>query len=284
MPINSLSELLNAGRNGESFDAHFYKTSLPNGAAGDWLDLSMGAGIPKYNAYVGGQLEATPYIGSANNGVYLGANPPEGKSRYVSAYQFNCGVAAAMPALFLPCDYLMAYPLVDGDSTDLQEMDNTQTLPRYQDGFGVQCFAVVTTPMAANTILTITYTNSDGVSGRTITASLIASSVTGVIASSQGQTGLGKSPFFPLASGDKGIRQIDSVQLSTGAGGFFALVLVRPLDYVQMVEAVAAEIDTIPMLAKSTEIKQGAYINFLCNKATTTALQPLSGFIETIWQ
>jgi hypothetical protein len=53
-----------------------------------------------------------------------------------------CGSASGLPINLTLCDFLLYYPSVDDSVLDVQTLDNTVTLPRYQDGKGVQVIAV----------------------------------------------------------------------------------------------------------------------------------------------
>jgi hypothetical protein len=225
------------------------------------------------------QFAATPLIGSGNDGVYLGP----GSDRYLSKIGLHSTSATIAPATFVLCDYLMHYPLVDGDDTAQQDLDNTATLPRYTSGDGVQCMAVCTTPMASNVTCTVSYTNSAGVSGRLVTFNLLATTVVGCIVSTPSAANVA-SPFIPLASGDKGMRSIESITLAAGAGGFFALVLVKPLATVNMREQnTFTEMEGIRQRASMPSIKDGAYLNFIYQSNNTGSAVPLRGFLEFAW-
>lgn len=290
MAINNIRRFADAiATDGSTWTSWFHKTSTPvSGVNNAWIDLSMGAGTPKYNAYVGGQATATQFTGNGNDGVYMGPNPPSGKKRYVNTVMLQSTSASAAPATILMCDYLMHYPLIDGDNLDQQDMDNTLTLPRYTSGEGVHCMLVMTTPMSANGTVTIKYTNSSGVSGRTSTSGIIFTTQTGqIVSSSNASLAAGsRSPFIPLNSGDKGIRSIESITLTGASGGFFAAVLVKPIMHVQMLETgVATEINTIQQKSCiAPTIENGAYINFIAFTGNVSGLQPFRGCIETSWQ
>lgn len=285
MPIKNIARFAKGiAEDGSYFDAFFHKTSTPTAVAGAWIDLSMGAGIPKYNAYVGGQAVATPLTGAGNDGIYLGANPASGKNRYISTVLLQGTSTSLAPAFVMIMDYLLCYPLIDGDNTDLQEMDNALTLTRYTTGDGVRCMAVCTTPMVADAIMTVSYTNQAGVAGRTSICRLVATANVGNIISAPDSSAVAgrRSPFIPLAGGDSGIRSIDGVTLSTGAGGFFALVLVKPLTHVQMLElGVACEIQHIQQRAGVIpKIENGAYLNMIALVNNTATIAPFRGHIQ----
>lgn len=285
--LTGVRALATALDNGATWTSWIHKTGGPTaGTAGRWCDASMGAGIPKYNAYVGSQLTATALANDGNAGIYLGPDPGAGLTRHINALQLQSTSTTLAPAWFVLADYVLFYPLVDGDSTDQQDMSNSATLPRYADGAGVQCMVVVTTPMAANAVATVSYTNQAGVAGRTSTFQVIASTNVGVIASSSDSSGAAGSvgPFIPLASGDTGIRSIESITLASGAGGFFALVLVRPLAHLQLRENVTAtEIMQLPQRATLPRVFDGAYLNFIYITNQTGTPTTLRGFVEFAW-
>jgi hypothetical protein len=160
----------------------------------------------------------------------------------------------------------MFYPLVDLDSVDVQETTAAATLPRYTDGVGVQIMPVITLPSTAATACTIVYTNEKGVAGRTTTFSLLAGATTGSIAASANLTGAAGSnaPFIPLASGDSGVRSIESVTMSAGVGGFACFVLVKPLVSISVPEInTCSELSFLADRFTLPRIQSGAFLNFI---------------------
>lgn len=116
---------------------------------------------------------------------------------------------------------------LDGTVTTAQTTNlPSAALPRFTSGVGVmaalECYALAGTTA---TTFTVSYTNEQGVSGCVSPAALFPASSTMVV---------GKLLFVPLASGDKGIRSVESVTLagSTGAAGNFGVTLFRPLSVV----------------------------------------------------
>lgn len=286
MGFSSVGELVRATEEtGASWTSFVHKTGGPASfGAGRWADMSMGAGTPKYNAYVGSQATATPLAGSGNDGINTGPVPSVGQQKRLTGLMLQSSSATLVPATFMLCDYLMHYPLIDGDSTDLQELDNTQSLPR--GGANVMAMVVCTTPMTSNAIMTVSYTNSAGVSGRTSVSSLIASSVVGCIVSGSNSSGAAGSvsPFIPLDGGDVGIRSVESVTLTTGAGGFFALVLVRPLVSTVLLETgVAAETSLFTQRASLPVIQDGAFLNFIYLAGRSGTAVPFRAGLDFAW-
>lgn len=246
---------------------YFYKSSTPSaGAARYFIDCNQTSGQPKYNPFAGSELTATPLVGSGNSGIYCGTFEVE-KSKFISKITLNqSNTTAASPNFIFLNDYLMFYPLIDCDNLDAQIMDNTNTLPRYQGGEGVRIVLVGTAPMTSIVSVTVTYTNSDGVSGRTSTADIIPSTAIGVCATAAGSGGTTSqsTPFWPLADGDKGVRSIESIQFAASAGGFLCACLVKPITQIMSYE------DNVPVESQSgfsilnpPQIYEGAYLNFL---------------------
>lgn len=287
MPFRNVLDVARAAaETGGEWQSFFWKTGGVAAGAGRWVDTSVGAGIPIYNPYAGAALAATPMIGSGNRGIYTGPEPAPGQTKHLFAMQ-SATSAGGTPLYLLLADYLLFYPLVDGDSTDSQTLDNTVTLPRYANGSGVQCMVVVSAPMVQNGTATMTYTNSAGVSGRTVQFGLLANSIIGALASGTNTSGASgsASPFVPLASGDTGIRSIQSITLNAATGGLLNFVLVLPLAHQQIREInTQAEKFMLPNAATLPTIESGAYLSFLANNATASGYTPLRGFLQFIWR
>ena len=118
----------------------------------------------------------------------------------------------------------------------------TAALTRYTSGEGVMAGIVIYTTVGTTaTTVTISYTNSAGVSGRTSTAT------------SFGGT-LFREPAIlipiPLEAGDTGIRSIESVTVTatTGTAGNFGVCLFKPLAMISLESATGA----MPLDAVST--------------------------------
>ena len=275
--LKSLSDAFEAGREWTSW---FHKTGGPSSVgAGRWADFSMGAGTPKYNAYVGVQQEFTPLYNAGNEGIHLGPDQA-GYLRHLISAQIMTGQTTLAPATFMLLDYLGFYPLIDGDSTDQQDMTNPVALPRYSGG---QVMLVCTTPTAADVSGTMVYTNDQGVAGRSVTFGLQFSTFTGCILSAVTISNNAKSPFLPLASGDTGVKSIQSITLGGAAGGFFAAVIVAPLLTVPMREAITVEVQPINQKAQFPVIQNGAYLNWIYLVGGSGVATPFRGNLQFAW-
>jgi hypothetical protein len=126
----------------------------------------------------------------------------------------------------------------------------TAALTRYTSGEGVMAGIVIYTIIGTTqTTVTISYTNSAGVSGRTSTATTLGGGFyreTGVLLP------------IPLQAGDTGIRSIESVTLTatTGTAGNFGVCLYKPLAMISLESATGA----MPLDSVST----GGIIGSLC--------------------
>lgn len=274
--MNRIKDIIDGIDEGKIHTSSFRKVPSQATTAGVWCDLSMASGNPVPNFYTGIQLSATVLDG--NKGIYAG------NGNFLFEILAYAGSTNAAPSTLLVCDYLLFYPQVDMDSVDLQTLDNTVTLPRYETGEGVRAFLVAQYPYIGGAIFSATYTNSDGVSGRTTgtiranTAANISSFVhSGAVADSYGA-------FLPLQSGDKGVRYFESIQFNSPNGGLAALVLVKPL-YTTLIREFGSPTETncVKDSALIPEIKNGAYLNFIALPNASLSAVPIQGHITTIW-
>jgi hypothetical protein len=280
--IGELAESLHIeGANWQSF---FVKTSTPAPqVAGCWYDLSMGAGVPKYNAYVGNQAEATPLINVSNAAIYTGPTPPPGATKHLTSMSIAV-TANAAPVTFLLCDYLLAYPLIDGDDDGVQYLDNSQGLPRYSDGIGVVCAIFATSPMSGNGTATINFTDCDG-NSRTVTFGIRAASGIGasVVRCNTSGSDNSNGPFVPAPG--RGIRSIESFQFSPTVGGMMVLVLMKPLESIFVREQNTVTEKILPLHGVTLpRIHDDAFLDFLFCSGTANAPTQTRGFLTFAWR
>jgi hypothetical protein len=274
MPITHVNQLAEAADRFTNY-SYIVKTAVATSpATGRWVDASISTGIPKFNPYAGGALTATAMSGSGNAGIFTGPNSDLEKYIYRAGFNFTA-TNQAVPNYMVFCDYLLFYALVDLSDDAEQTMDNTVTLPRYVSGDGVRAMLVTTVGMdAVNNAITINYTNSDGVSGRTATMGVLSSITVGVmgLTSSSSTSANAVVPFFDLAEGDKGIRSVQSIQCSSSSGGFAALVLVKPLFNLTVCESdTGSEKNMVSEEFRPVRILNDAYLNFICKVGTNRA-------------
>lgn len=186
---------------------------------------------------------------------------------------------------FMLLDYLLYYPFIDGDTGETQPLDNTVMLPRYEDGRGVMVMPVCAAPTLATGAFTFEYINQAG-EVRTSPVNYVASSTPLTIATA-GVAHLSSSltqPFCALASGDTGVRQINSVTWSAQAGGLFNLVLVLPIATAAIREAnTMTEVAYIAHRPAPPIIEDGAYLNLIVRVAGSPATSTTTGYASFAW-
>lgn len=283
--IQNVEQLVQAELDGKERIYTWRKTPSQTTTAGLWFDLSMSPGrpVPKY------WFDAPPAIAkavsySSDGGLEHGGgvSPSE---KYLRLTTGIATVATALPLTMILCDYLLYYPSIDDSVLDEQIMDNTVTLPRYTDGKGVQVIAVSVAGRTGGARFYFTYTNSDGVSGRT---SKIAyqnnSAALGTLQNNGQNTNVSANPFLGLQDGDSGVRSIDSVVMLDADVGLMTLILVKPLGTSVIREITApAEKDYFLESGVIPRIYDDAYLSFICLPQGTLAATALMGDIKTIW-
>ena len=283
--ITGIKQLVDAELDGKERRYTWRKTPSQTTTAGLWFDLSMSPGrpVPKY------WFDAPPAIAkqityTADGGLEHGGgvSPSE---KYLRLTTGVATVATALPLTLILCDYLLYYPSIDDSVLDEQVMDNTVTLPRYIDGDGVQVIAVSVAGRTGGARFYFTYTNSDGVSGRTSQIAYQNSAAAlGTLQNSGANANASAMPFIGLQAGDTGVRSIDSVFMIDADVGLMTLILVKPLGTSVIREITApVEKDYFMEAGVIPRIYDDAYLSFLCLPQGTLAATALMGDIKTIW-
>lgn len=248
-----------------------------------WADTSMFQGIPSPNYYASSPLQAKA-LSRANGGIYHGASISPQK-KYLKKITTLCNSSSTLS--FILADYLMYYPFCDDSVDTPQVMDNTQTLPRYTSGEGVKIIAVSVASRIGNKSFTVTYTNSEGVSGRVtppVFQSAQALSNGAIISMPVTASTNGLTPFIQLQAGDTGVRSIESVQMTNVDVGLFTLALVKPL-------ATHAHFESTSPSEKDFSLSNGfvlpeiddeAYLGLLMGNGTVFNAAAFSGILEII--
>lgn len=284
MPLNTIGEVVNCELEGRVKDYIWRKTPSQTTITGLWFDLSMSPGMPPPQYYIGGILTATQLKQSTDGGFYYGTNVSPSE-RYLRKITTQSNVTTALPMNAILCDYLLFYPFIDEGTTDQQDMININTLPRYTDGKGVQVMAVQTNAGTGGQRFFFTYTNSDGVSGRTSsTITMNTSTTVGNIVGSSTATQGGASPFIGLQAGDSGVRSIESVTMLGIDTGLFSLVLVKPLVQTGFREiTVPYEKDFLVPTTELIRIYDDAFLGFVALPLGSLAATVLRGDLKVIW-
>ena len=211
--------------------------------------------------------------------------------------------AATGVGQFYLVDILGGYPYLDANSSSAQTCYNTNTLPRYTNGNGVRAMMVsggtgyVISTAAPTTVgatphnVAMTYTRAD--TGGTDTGRQMPVTVACTISAIQGHithSGVAASNYFPLplASGDRGIESIQTIQLSAGSGTaatYYHMILFKELAMIPVPAAnVYYERDFVNMMPSLERVVDGACLGliYVAGGATAGATTFL-GYVETAW-
>lgn len=265
--------------------------------ANDFIDYTYFAGNPPANFYASTPMEAA-YVES-NRGI----NIPNISGQFLKSITVMSAAASATGTSnqnqrLCLADYLLYYPFIDTDAVgEQQDTIATNSLSRYTDGAGVQMMAVGQSASSAVGTFTVSYTNQDGVSGRTSQSTFTkVIGGGGTIVSSSTNAVSGSHPFIGLQAGDTGVRSVESVTFTAAGGGLMSIVLVKPLFHFYSTQecrrtttgnlesyGAASQFESV-IHRNPVEIKQGAVLGVIgLGNAGSLASSILAGTLETIW-
>ena len=291
MAITSLDNLISSISDGKSLRMDWNKiTGAAAYTAGRWYDMSALNGTPIANAWAGTALnwvtcDETTGNGTQIFGIQNGGNVSTDIKHMINAAAVTA-VATGVPSQLMLVDMQGYYPGIAMNSATSQTLVGTPTL-RYTDGVGVRAALVVMTTTGATAHnLSMSYTNSASTAGRTlpVTVSCTASAITPHITHS-GTAANNYGPFLPLASGDVGIKSVQSVQLSASSlAGTAALVLYKPLLTIPLTTvSVTSERDFLNQIPSMPVIKDGACLTWLLfTGAAVAANTNFYGHLESV--
>lgn len=246
-----------------------------------WVDLSMASGNPNPQYYFAAPLAAQLLDGYA--GIFHGAGKAPATMSLATLGLMT--PSATMVGRYMLLDYPLYYTGIDGNNTNIQLLDNTTALPRYTDGAGLQVMAVFIAPSVGAGTFVFEYVNQAGVTRTSPVqvCSTTAGNIASIATAQPAVAGTPGGPFLSLASGDTGVRQINSVTFSVVSGGLLALVLVKPL-----ADLAIREINTPAEFASvqnrpPPKIEDDAYLNLICAPAGNIAAGALSGYATFVW-
>ena len=220
MAISSMDQLVAAMTAATAQNIPWHKTAAATEGAGTYFDLSQTAGQPGTMATPDAASSGgTSYTGSAAGGLPFTA-PTGGSSTYLAAFTATCSI----PANLYLTDRLWAcrgLSTTAGATTTVTGMSN---ITRYSSGIGAEIwYWCITAPSSGGSgTMTVSYTNSAGVSGRTCTITLGA----GTPPPTAGQCYVGS-----LQAGDTGVQSIQSVTNTSTSfvGGSHGLFVAKRL-------------------------------------------------------
>ena len=253
MAITSLDQLLAASNQLKSFG----KVSMTAKAAGTFQSLWTAAGLPAAGANPASLAMVIPT--SATAGALPFVNPATGLS-YISKISSSQQTIGTL----ILYDRIAHSSGLNGTLTTAQAV-NGAALTRHTTGEDVELFLEVYTATGATASnVTISYTNSAGVAGRTTPA--VAMQVTPVV---------GQMLPIPLQAGDTGIRSVQSVTLSasTATAGNFGITLVKRIAEIPITVA-GTGVVLDPFALGFPQIANDACLSFMVVTSTTS-----TGFI-----
>ncbi len=292
MAITSIDGLVLSLSSGKSWRQDWNK--ITGGAAytaGRFYDLSPLSGSPIANAWPGTALAYQPCSEATGNGTQIFGIRHGGDVSSDIKHLLNMSavtaIATGVPCVLQLMDMCGYYPGISMNTLAAQTLTGTPTL-RYTNGEGVRPYLVVTATTGATAHnVNISYTNQAGTAGRTlpVTVSCTASAIVPHITHS-GTAANNYGPFLPLASGDFGVRSVQTLTLSAASGaGTAALVLAKPIVSIPLTTVgVGAERDLLNQIPSLPRIPDGACLTWvLFAGAAVAASTNFYGHNETVW-
>lgn len=280
MAIRSLSDV-NAAFDAGRYHVQRFQKNAGTAHAKLWADCTFASGQPAYDAHVGTPATFTPCVAQKNDAIWFPGVGAGEERVLVEAQMWSSQSTYNGPISVVLFDLLGYYPLIDGDSSDTQTFDNTETLPRYADGDGV--FPVMlchVAPAVQNGLATIGYTDSNG-NAQSCTIDVPNNGQNLVCSGSRNTTGATSCTLsMALGSGVRGVRSIDSLTYSTPPGGLHVIYLVRILGTMLLGDnLVAGEKNFVASKAFSPpRILDGAWLGWFDMLATGTTARTVTWF------
>jgi hypothetical protein len=222
--LDTLSAINSAFDDGRWLTSRFLKNA-GTATALQWADATFASGQPAYDAHVGTPLAFTPCVALRNDSIALPVGATQLALTEIDIWTNQAGYNG--PASCVLFDLVGFYPLIDGDSTDAQAMDNTQALPRNANGKDLVAVMVNhVAPAVQNGQCSVDYVDAFGVS-RNAVLSVPNNGINLVCSGPQAaiQTDVGN--FAMSLPG--GVRQITAIQHLTAPGGLHCIYLLRPI-------------------------------------------------------
>lgn len=261
MAIANMDQLVAAMTATSAQNIPWNKATTTGEGAGTFHDLSQIAGVPGVMATPDAASSGgTSYTGSAAGGLPFAA-PAAGESTYLLSFNATCSV----PGHVYMIDRLWACRGLSGTLGATTAVTGMTNISRYSSGVGAEIwYWCITAPSSGGSgTMTVSYTNSAGVSGRSCTITLGG----GTPPPSTGQCYPGS-----LQAGDTGVQSIQSVTNTSTSfvGGSHGLFVARRLVTAPItINSPGVSLDGLRTGLQ--QIDTSACLNFLvlCSAATT---------------
>ena len=290
MAIQSIDNLVSAFSAGRTSRTDWNKITALAYTAGRSYDFSMLNGYPVANAWAGTALAWRGCDELTGNGTQIFGMPHGGNVAANIKHIINIGAsttaATGVPGTISIVDLQGYYPGISNNTTAAQALTGTPAM-RYTNGDGLRMYQVQTgTAGAVAQNFNCSYTNQGGTAARVmpVTVSMTASAIAGHISHS-GVAANNYGPFLPMASGDSGVRSVQTVTMSAANTGTFALCVAKPLAQITLgVASLYHEKDLLNQIPSMPVIKDGACVVALYTAGSATAVSTtFMGHLESVW-
>jgi len=295
MGFQSQDDLINQiTTNGKLDTVVYQKTSVAVGQAGHWQHLLNSVGSIPAATFGGSEATFTATDNTWSEGAIAIGDKTSPATKHILSMGAGVVAAAGAPWFILPID-LVGYAKLTTTNVSttgtktitMTAISNTAAnVDRYANGEGLRLFIGSYSAMGANApTMQVTYTNSAGATGKVTTAGCVstASATSGTILNS-GNAANKYGPFLPLAAGDTGVKDIESVIWggTAHASGSVIVGLCKPLCMPIPVPATGLYnmVDFVNTLPSMPRLKNGANVTFLVfgTGATTASATVYANF------
>lgn len=199
------------------------KVTSATGATNTWIGTWAQPGVPGAGSLSIGNTTTGVIPTSATAGAWVLPTPGGGQHLYFAQFHAHsltgvAGIIAIYDRLWHAGSFAMSSASISLSPT---------ALTRETGGLGVEAWLEMNTASSTSTNVTLSYTNTAGTAGQSTAALALTSSI--------------KTNFlvpFTLASGDMGVKSIQSITLSnTTNTGTFNLILMRRLTFFSFTQA-----------------------------------------------
>lgn len=263
----------------------YQKTTPAAGLAGHWQHMIGGVGTPAAATFGGAELTFTPTDGSWSEGALPIPDQTLPATKHMLSIGASVIAAAGAPWFILPIDLVGYAKLTTTNVSTAGAKTVTMTpigssaanVDRYPNGEGLRMFVASYAAMGANApTMQIAYKNTAG-AAKTTTAGIVstASAPSGILLNS-GNVANKAGPFLPLAAGDTGVSDIETITWggTAHASGSVIIGLCRPLCSPIPVPATGLynQVDLVNTLPSMPRLRNGCNLQFLLfSTGATTA-------------
>lgn len=296
MGFSSMDDLINeVTTNGKTETLVYQKTLAAAAIAGYWHELGTSGGSIPASTYGGANLTFTATDDTWSEGaLYHGGDKSTDTKHFLSAGASLYNATGA-PWILMCVDQVGYAKVTSVTTTGAQAItmtpisNTTAKVDRYANGEGLRMYVSASATMGATTgTVSLRYTNVAGTTNQA-TASYAstggATAVTGVILNS-GPAANKYGPFIPLAAGDTGVKDIESINLTnTHTSGTMVIHLVKPLFTIPIpANGIHTMLDFVNSIPSMQQIKDGANLRFIAfNTAATPANSTCFVNMDVAW-